>query len=250
MDVFKSEDELKELKESWLKEQHNLKIGLVLNDIEPWQIERKLELVGAMDISFLKENPLIACCTLVVCNIPQLKVIYEDSQMVEMSIPYMPGFLAFREVPSCLNLFRKLKEHHPEMVPQVLLFDGNGILHPQGIGMASHFGVVANVCTVGVAKNLHLLDYIKTDKKHLSESGSLKQPGDFFTLEDENGSKIGVALKTCHNAKRPVYVSVGHRISLETAIWTVMQCTCNFRIPEPIRQADIRSRCHVRKQTA
>jgi len=91
MDVFKSEDELKELKESWLKEQHNLKIGLVLNDIEPWQIERKLELVGAMDISFLKENPLIACCTLVVCNIPQLKVIYEDSQMVEMSIPYMPG---------------------------------------------------------------------------------------------------------------------------------------------------------------
>lgn len=243
----KSENELKDLKELWLKEQLSLKTRLVLNDVESWQTEKKLVLVGAMDISFLKENPSTACCTLVVCNIPQLEVIYEDSQIVEMTVPYTPGFLAFREVPPCLNLFKKLKRHHPEMVPQVLLFDGNGILHPQGMGLASHFGVVADVCTIGVAKSLHLLNHAIEDKKHLSEIGSLKQPGDYFTLQDENGFEIGAALKTCQIAKRPVYVSIGHRISLESAIWTVMQCVRNFRIPEPLRQADIRSRSHVRK---
>jgi len=199
-----------------------------------------------MDISFLKENPSSACCTLVVCNIPQLDVIYEDSQLVEMSIPYIPGFLAFREVPPCLNLYRKLKERHPELVPQVLLFDGNGILHPRGIGLASHFGVVANMCTIGVAKNLHLIDHMKRDDKHQSDIASLKNPGDYFNLDnDDNGCNTGVALKTSGNAKRPVYVSIGHRISLETAIWTVMQCVNRFRVPEPIRQADIRSRCYV-----
>ena len=104
---------------------------------------------------------------------------------------FISGFLAFREVPSCLNLFKKLKRHHPEMVPQVLLFDGNGILHPQGMGLASHFGVVADVCTIGVAKSLHLLNHAIEDKKHLSEIGSLKQPGDYFTLQDENGFEIG-----------------------------------------------------------
>lgn len=240
------EGELKSLKETWLKEQLNLKKELIVTDVEPWQTERKLELVGAMDISFLKQNPSTACCTLVVCNIPQLEVIYEDSQIVEMSIPYIPGFLGFREIPSCLNLYYKLKEDHPEMVPQVLLFDGNGTLHPQGIGMASHFGVIANVCTIGVAKSLHLLDYIKKDKKYLSDIEFLKHPGDYFTLENKNGCKVGAGLKTCHNAKRPVYVSIGHRISLESAIWTVMQCVCSFRIPEPIRQADIRSRRYVK----
>lgn len=125
---------------------------------------------------------------------------------------YIIGFLGFREIPSCLNLYYKLKEDHPEMVPQVLLFDGNGTLHPQGIGMASHFGVIANVCTIGVAKSLHLLDYIKKDKKYLSDIEFLKHPGDYFTLENKNGCKVGavrVTLQLFYNLSVKMFCSIG-----------------------------------------
>lgn len=78
------------------------------------------------------------------------------------------------------------------MTPEVILFDGNGILHPRGLGLASHFGVVTNICTVGVAKNLYQMDNIKRDGEHVSKIQTLEKPGDYFTIKNELDQEIGV----------------------------------------------------------
>ncbi|XP_046655206.1 endonuclease V-like [Daphnia pulicaria] len=245
------ESEIESVTALWSQEQLTMKSKLIISNTEPWQTDRKLNLVGGMDISFCKTDSSIAICTLVVCSVSQqLKVVYEDSLHVKLSTPYIPGFLAFREFEPCLNLYTKLTSKHPKLIPQVLMFDGNGILHPRGLGLASHFGVCTNTCTIGVAKNLYQMGSILRDENHFSQINSLSAPGDHFFIKNSagNGGEIlGAALKTTQEAKRPVYISIGHRIGLETAIWAVMQCINRYRIPEPTRQADIRSRHLVRK---
>lgn len=87
-----------------------------------------------------------------VLEFPSLNVVYERYQMVRLTKPYIPGFLAFREVPFLLDLLNELRKTRPELVPQVVFMDGNGVLHPRGCGVACHFGVVADIPTIGVAK--------------------------------------------------------------------------------------------------
>ena len=87
----------------------------------------------------------------------------------------LKGYLAFREVEHYLKVYQRLIENKPELKPQVVLIDGNGILHPRGFGLASHFGVLANTCTIGVAKNLHHLgDNLMRDDAHLEKIKTLK----------------------------------------------------------------------------
>lgn len=99
--------------------------------------------------------------------------------------------MAFREVEPCLTLYKKLTSSNPELIPDVLMFDGNGILHPRGLGLASHFGVMQDVCTIGVAKNLYQMDNIVRDDIHTSKIHSLKEPGDHFFIEDPEGHVLG-----------------------------------------------------------
>ncbi|KAK4015249.1 hypothetical protein OUZ56_030232 [Daphnia magna] len=208
-----SDTELEFMVASWSQQQLEMKSKLVVTNTERWQEERKLTYVGGFDLSFCKSDSSVACCTVVVCDVSQqLQVVYEDSR-------------------------------------QVFLFDGNGILHPRGLGLASHFGVYTNTCTIGVAKNLYQMDNVLRDDNHLAKINSLTAAGEHFFIENlsASGEVLGAALKTTQEAKRPIYVSVGHRIDLECALWTVMQCVQRFRIPEPTRQADIRSRKVVRK---
>lgn len=245
-----SDTELEFMVASWSQQQLEMKSKLVVTNTERWQEERKLTYVGGFDLSFCKSDSSVACCTVVVCDVSQqLKVVYEDSRQVKLTTPYIPGYLAFREIEPCLNLYTKLVSKNPEFRPQVFLFDGNGILHPRGLGLASHFGVYTNTCTIGVAKNLYQMDNVLRDDNHLAKINSLTAAGEHFFIENSSasGEVLGAALKTTQEAKRPIYVSVGHRIDLECALWTVMQCVQRFRIPEPTRQADIRSRKVVRK---
>lgn len=91
-----------------------------------------LKYVGGVDLSFSKDDPSVACGTLVVLDIANLNVLYQDSSVVKLHIPYIPGFLAFREAPVLLELLKKMKTSASPFYPQLLMVDGNGILHPRG----------------------------------------------------------------------------------------------------------------------
>ncbi|OXB54666.1 hypothetical protein ASZ78_013482 [Callipepla squamata] len=118
---------------------------------------------------------------------------------------------------------------------EVLLVDGNGLLHQRGFGVACHLGVLTDLPCIGVAKNLLQVDGLVKDELHKEQIRSLQKKGDTFPLIGTSGAVLGMALRGCNKSSKPLYVSVGHRICLETAVHLVQSC-CKYRIPEPIRQ--------------
>ncbi|XP_029784076.1 endonuclease V isoform X3 [Suricata suricatta] len=166
--------------------------------------------------------------------------------MVSLTAPYVSGFLAFREVPFLVDAVQRLREQAPGLVPQVLLVDGNGLLHHRGFGVACHLGVLTDLPCVGVAKKLLQVDGLENNAQHKEKIGLLQTGGDSFPLMGGSGAVLGTALKSHDRSTKPLYVSVGHKISLEAAVRLTRGC-CRFRIPEPVRQADIRSRDHIRR---
>ncbi|XP_013384792.1 endonuclease V isoform X1 [Lingula anatina] len=237
-----------ELRSEWEGEQDKLKTKLVLENCEPWQskLEEGLQYVGGVDLSFVKGDDVNACSSLVVTSYPDLKVVYEDCCHIQLTAPYIPGFLAFREVPFLVESFERLKKKNPELMPQVVLVDGNGILHPKEFGLACHLGIILDIPTVGVAKKLFQVDGLEKNAEHADKVKQLAKGGDTFPLIGASGRILGKALRSSDNTENPVYVSIGHKISLETAVCLVHQC-CKYRIPEPIRQADIKSREYLRR---
>ncbi|KAM5149735.1 endonuclease V isoform 5-T6 [Callospermophilus lateralis] len=166
--------------------------------------------------------------------------------MVSLTAPYVAGFLAFREVPFLVDLVQRLQEKEPGLMPQVLLVDGNGVLHHRGFGVACHLGVLTELPCIGVAKKLLQVDGLENDVLHKEKIRLLQAGGDTFPLMGGSGTVLGMALKSHSHSTKPLYISVGHKISLEAAV-RLTQCCCRFRIPEPVRQADIRSREHIRR---
>ncbi|XP_010616887.1 endonuclease V isoform X2 [Fukomys damarensis] len=166
--------------------------------------------------------------------------------MVSLTAPYVSGFLAFREVPFLVDAVRRLQEKEPSLVPQVLLVDGNGVLHHQGFGVACHLGVLTELPCIGVAKKLLQVDGLENNAVHKEKIRLLRSGGDSFPLTGGSGVVLGMALKSHDHSTKPLYVSVGHKMSLEAAV-RLTHCCCRFRIPEPVRQADIRSREYIRR---
>lgn len=206
---------------------------------------KQLRRVAGVDISFLKGSNEHACASIVVLEYPSLRVVYEAFTYVSLPAPYIAGFLAFREVPALTKLYQDLQERCPESVPDVTLVDGNGILHPQGFGLASHFGVLMNIPTIGVGKTfLHVDGLTKGDVKQLMATAREKNDS-VVKLEGESGKVWGAALCSAAGVHNPVFVSVGHLVSLASSLRIVDACS-QYRIPEPIRQADIRSRQVIR----
>ncbi|XP_031208775.1 endonuclease V isoform X2 [Mastomys coucha] len=234
---------------SRFREQARLKARVVDRDTEAWQRDPSfsgLQKVGGVDVSFVKGDSVRACASLVVLSYPELKVVYEDSRMVGLKAPYVSGFLAFREVPFLVELVQRLQEKEPDLMPQVLLVDGNGVLHQRGFGVACHLGVLTELPCIGVAKKLLQVDGLENNALHKEKVVLLQTGGDTFPLIGNSGTVLGMALKSHDHSTKPLYVSVGHRISLEVAMRLTHHC-CRFRIPEPIRQADIRSREYIRR---
>lgn len=126
------------------------------------------------------------------------------------------------------------------------MVDGNGLLHPRGFGLACHLGVLADLPTIGIGKNLHHVDGLTLSgvKQLLEAKDSFSK--DLLTLTGSSGRIWGVAMRSTWNTSKPIFVSIGHRISLQTAV-KVVGMTCKYRVPEPVRQADIRSRDFLRK---
>uniref|UniRef100_A0A3B3BIT2 Endonuclease V n=2 Tax=Oryzias melastigma TaxID=30732 RepID=A0A3B3BIT2_ORYME len=234
----------------WESEQERLKRLLLEEDTDDWQRSPDfsgLERVGGVDLSFIKGDDMNACAQLVVLSYPDLKkVLYGDSQMVTLTAPYVAGFLAFRETPFLLQALQRLQESQPELTPQVVFVDGNGLFHYREFGLACHLGVLSGLPCVGVAKNLLQVQGVHKNEEHQSRIAALHKGGDSFPLTAASGKVLGKALRSCDKSSKPVYVSVGHKISLDTAVRLTQAC-CLFRVPEPIRQADCLSREYLRK---
>ena len=160
-------------------------------------------------------------------TLPALEL--EESTLVccQTPFPYVPGFLSFRETPAMLAALRMLPTQ-----PDFLFVDGQGIAHPRRFGLACHVGVLADIPTIGVAKSRLIGTY--------DDPGSERGARAVLKHRDE---VIGAVIRT-RRQTRPLFVSVGHRISLETAIKQVLTCSPRFRLPEPIRAADRLSRAH------
>ncbi len=181
----------------------------------------KLITVGGIDLTFedIKSNPTKAWASIVIVDINTLQPVYEDVVEGLVDFPYIPTFLAFRELPLMLELYQKIK-----IKPDVYFIDGQGVAHPRGCGIASHFGVATNSVSIGVAKTKLFGYYKEPEEKRGSYS--------YLTYK---GSIVGAVLRT-KDRTEPVYVSVGHRISLKKAIELVLR-TSIYRIPEPTRLA-------------
>ena len=102
-------------------------------------------------------------------------MVYKDYEIVKLDLPYVPGFLAFREVPHLMKLINTLKEKRPEYIPQVILVDGNGILHQNGFGLASHLGVLADIPTIGCGKTVFNVDGMSKEKVRALCDANLKK---------------------------------------------------------------------------
>ena len=177
--------------------------------------------VGGADLAVLKgENKLL--CGIIVFTYPDMDEIERVYSIVEEKFPYIPGLLAFREGPAIIETYQKLKNK-----PDVLMLDGQGTAHPRGCGIACHVGVILDVPSFGVAKKRLYGTY--------NEPGRRK--GLHTPLFSKDGSVIGAVLRTRDGVK-PVFVSVGHKTDLKSALEITINCSKGYRIPEPTRRAD------------
>ena len=214
-----------------------------------------IRFVGGVDISYVKGSETDACAALIVCDLQDADcaVVHSAFRRVELTAPYIPGFLAFREVDFLLELLDELRRSAPQLLPEAILVDGNGILHPNRFGLACHLGVCAGIPTVGVGKSLHHVDGLTKETVRLL-SGRLRGRGEHAELVGESGAIWGALLRTSEpaagtSAFKPVVVSVGHGLSLRSSLLLVRRCT-RHRIPEPVRQADLLSRQWLREHPA
>ncbi|TXG62418.1 hypothetical protein EZV62_013781 [Acer yangbiense] len=253
---------------NWIEVQDELKKRLVTEDDFTWklpsQIEKEeeeedgalLKYVGGVDISFSKEDPSIACGCLIVLQLKTQQIVYQDLCLLRLQVPYVPGFLAFREAPVLLQLLDNMKKNANPFYPQViviihvnrycwLMAMDCSILEAR-FGLACHLGVLANLPTIGIGKNLHHVDGLTHSTVRQLLQAKENSNGNIITLTGASGFTWGVAMKSTEDTPKPIFISIGHRISLDSAIM-IVKMTCKYRVPEPIRQADIRSRDYLQK---
>jgi deoxyribonuclease V len=175
--------------------------------------------VAGIDVGF-EAGGEITRAAVALLGFPDLQPLQQTIARLPTCFPYVPGLLSFREIPAVLEALERL-----DLIPDLLLCDGQGIAHPRRFGIASHLGVVTRIPSIGVAKS-------RLVGVH-QEPGPEK--GCWAPLMDGD-ERIGAVLRTRTNV-RPLYISSGHRICLETAIDYVLACTPKYRLPETTRQA-------------
>ncbi|KAJ3178385.1 hypothetical protein HDU85_005183 [Gaertneriomyces sp. JEL0708] len=203
--------------------------------------------IAGADISFYPNDQHKAVGCVVILEFPSMQIVYSACREVELNHPYIPTYLAFREAPLVLSLLEEVKQQHSHIYPQVLFIDGNGTLHPRLFGLACHVGVLADIPSIGVAKNFCALSSEGLTVKGIKQKSSelLKAPGDWFPIIGKSGTIFGGAVRGTKDASNPVFVSPGHRISLTSAVALTVLC-CKYRVPEPVRVADAVSRDYIR----
>jgi deoxyribonuclease V len=193
--------------------QLHLSKRLIFEDTLP----ETVDYVAGVDIAYLKDTSV---CAVVVLDADMLSQVEVQVAHVQTRFPYVPTLLSFREIPPAYSAIKKL---HTE--PDVFMVDGQGFAHPYGLGFASHLGLILDKPTVGVAKSL-----LCGEAKQNAEDG--------WAPLTYKRKVIGAEVVTKQGTK-PVYVSVGHKVSLKRATEIVLKCTGKYRLPEPTRRAHI-----------
>lgn len=167
----------------------------------------KIKTIGGVDQAFFDDKIV---SSIVVCDYKTMEIIEKKYAISDVTMPYIPGYLSYREAPVIVEAYNKL-----ETKPDILIVDGNGILHPRRIGLASHVGILLDQVTIGIAKNLLL--------------GELS--GDKIIVDKEIRA---VQLQT-RSFSKPIFISPGHRISLKTSVEIVKKCLREpHKLPEPL----------------
>lgn len=178
-------------------------------------LPNKIHYVAGVDVAYTRELSIGSAAVL---NYNSLSLVEAKTTCVKTEFPYIPTLLSFREVPPTIAVIKDLR-----FQPDVFLVDGQGIMHPYRFGFASHLGYVLGKPTIGVAKS-----------RLIGKVGEFNE-ANWARMTDKK-EVVGVALVTRYG-KKPVYVSIGHMVSLERAIEVVKHCTPTYRISKPIRLA-------------
>lgn len=181
---------------------------------------REVRWVAGVDVGLEGASSQTARAAVVVLRFPDLVPSDYAVARLPITFPYLPGLLAFREIPVIVRALEQLR-----IEPDVLIVDGHGRAHPRRLGIASHLGVLLDRCTIGCAKS------ILCGRAH-----DPPNRGGAWTPLEDRGERIGAVVRTRAQVK-PVYVSVGHRITLARAVELVLECCKGYRLPEPTRYA-------------
>ena len=176
--------------------------------------------VAGADVAFDPKTE-VAFAGVIVYRFPGLEEVERRMARRRLRFPYVPGLLSFRECPVLLAAFARLRTE-----PDLILIDGHGRAHPRRFGIACHMGILFDKPTIGCAKSRLVGEHHEPGRK----AGSTTP----LMLE---GERLGVVLRTRDDV-RPIYVTTGHRVSLDSAVQLVKQCVDGFRIPRPTREAD------------
>jgi deoxyribonuclease V len=197
-----------------IRTQEALKDRIVLR-----KLSSTVRTIGGGDVAYSKNENLLFG-SIAVLSFPDMEILEVATTDGKISFPYISTLLSFREGPILIEIFKRLK-----IKPDVMIFDGQGISHPRGMGLASHVGLWLDLPSIGCAKTPLLNEF--------SLPGLSR--GDFEWIRRE-GKKVGAVLRTKEKVK-PLFVSPGHRIDLPTSIQLILGSCRGFRIPEPLRYA-------------
>jgi len=205
-----------------IKLQENLK-SLVTTDNK---INLKdLKIVAATDVSYYRDSGFGKAVS-VLWDYRKEKMIDYTTYTCKISFPYVPGLLSFRECPLIIEALKKLN-----IEPELIITDGQGIAHPRRMGEATHLGLITQTPTLGCAKSKLFGDYKEPSNKK----------GSYSILHDNGGLRIGAVLRTRDNTK-PIFISPGYMIDIETSLEVIINLLDRYRIPEPLRMAHILSK--------
>lgn len=199
-----------------VQQQIRLREEVIKHDVLPSPVRT----VAGVDVAYAKEaNRLVAAVA--VLDAQTLELLQVESYQGEATFPYIPGLFSFRELPAVLEALKKLAAP-----PDLMVCDGQGLAHPRRFVLACHLGVATGIPTIGCAKT-----------RLLGEHGPLGVTrGDYQNLVD-NDEVVGRALRT-QTGKNPLFISVGHKVSLATATEWVLRLALAYRLPETTRAAD------------
>lgn len=176
--------------------------------------------IAGADVGFEQEGA-VTRAAIAILRYPSLELVEYQIARVATTMPYIPGFLSFREYPALLAAWEQLQQK-----PELVFVDGHGISHPRRLGVASHFGLLVNVPTIGVAKKRLCGKFAPLDVA----------AGALAPLEDK-GEQLGWVWRSKVRCN-PLFIATGHRVSTDSALAWVQRCMAGYRLPEPTRWAD------------
>ncbi|MDH4223616.1 MAG: endonuclease V [candidate division Zixibacteria bacterium] len=182
---------------------------------------QEIKVIGGVGINFNSSNLAIA---ITMFDYPALKKLHSFSGIYPLFFPYTPNFFAFSCGEQILSILQRIQ------LPDLLIFPGKGIAHPRRLGLASHLGVLLNIPAIACSKRAFIRSYPEPEMT----KGS-------FEYIFEKKEKIGIVLRS-RDFVKPIFVTPGNRISVKSSLDIVLHCCINFRLPEPLRQAQISAR--------